>query len=141
MDNRTYIQKAFEDDFLIYDFFDPNVNVSSIDEIVENIHTKILEYEDLFECVFEGLDDGYFFYTKEPKLLVSFGVNINSRNKERLSEFWDLICKSIGDDFNCFLWYKNSRGIKWLQKMGMKIEDTIAIENNFITRLKYSICH
>lgn len=129
------IRKAFEGDDDIFKFFDPNFDLKSIDEIVDNIYEKIAEYKDNLDSEFVELENGYFFITKQPKLLVSFGINKKHRNKEELSKFWDKIKSKLGDDFNCFLWSKNERAINWLLKMGMKIKNEFEFNNNKIVVL------
>lgn len=116
---------AFESDEDIVSFYDPNVPVKTIKDVIDNVLVKIQEYYDEVESlemrgvfVKEALV-GYFIFSKG--LLVSFGLNKASRDKES-DKFWELIKKEIGDAVSCFLWRRNNRAIKWLQKMGMQVK-------------------
>jgi hypothetical protein len=136
---REQIRLAFEGDTDIYKFFDPTSTVNDLDEVVENIYEKILESCDVFDnCTFHGFESGYVFYCKDPSLLISFGINVDNRKSPRL---WEEITSQLGGDFQCLLWSRNDRAIKWLQKMGMEIEEYHEHEGHSITKLKYSICH
>jgi hypothetical protein len=129
------IRNAFEGDDDIFKFFDPNYDLKNIDEVVDNVYKKILEHQYLFDTEFITLKNGYFFIVKQPKLLVSFGINKNNRNKEELNKFWDKIKDKLGNNFDCFLWSKNKRAINWLVKMGMKIEKEVLLDNHKIIKL------
>ncbi len=65
--------------------------------------------------------------------LYSFGINIEKRKKEILSEFWQLIKTVLGESFICMLYENNSRAINWLKKCGMEIVD--GVEENCVTLL------
>lgn len=140
MTKRECIYNAFVGDDDIFKYFDPTAEVNTIDDVVDNIYGKIVEHEDLFDCKFIGLEYGYVFIVNEPKLLISFGVNINHRNKDTLSSVWNLVLDELGD-FDCFLWSINSRAIDWLVRMGMEIEGEYEYSDNYITKLNYNKCH
>lgn len=108
---------------------------------MDNIYSKLLEYEPLFECEFIATGSGYFFYTLEPRLLVSFGINMKDRTPEKLKEFWGELTKQVGGKFDCLLWSANTRAIKWLEKVGMTVEEEVEYEGEKITHLNYNICH
>jgi hypothetical protein len=115
------IQASFTGDTCIISLFDPNVKVETTDDIVENILTKIDEYEDLFECQFDETPSGYVFHVLEPRLLVSFGCRMDKRG----GGFWDEILGVMGGEFSCILWSRNTRAIRWLQKNGMEITNEL----------------
>lgn len=130
---RDAIRIAFDNDKDIYSLYDPNVKVESLEEIVDNISAKILDYGD---CKYIGVFEnnkliGYFVY-KEDRL-ISFSLNIEYRIRKYLREFFRLIKSAIKGHFNVFLWNINIRGIKYLVKQGMKV----IYKNNEITQLLY----
>lgn len=127
------IRIAFDSDEMIVKFYDPTVKVYEVDQVVEDIYRKLVEYDLLYEFKFVEVPDGYFAYM--PGTLVSFGLSPKARTPERLNEFWDRIVKELGGTFECMLWSKNLRGIKWLQKMGMRIDRETEYEGNKITVL------
>ena len=56
--------------------------------------------------------------------LYSFGINLGSRTKEILSQFWLKIKEILGDKFITMLYPNNTRAINWLKRCGMcEIED------------------
>lgn len=132
---RDVIRNVFENDEDIFKFFDPSAEVKNVDEIVENIYDKIKSYDGIFETKFIQVVNGYFFYIVEPKLLISFGLNKEYRNDYEFKIFWHEIIEEIGNKFECFLFSKNIRAIKWVQKMGMKIKNETELDNNKITIL------
>lgn len=125
------IKDAFEGDDSIYTFFDPNVQVNSLEELAGNILSKIDEHDELFECEFVQTASGYVFYLKDPRLLISFGC----RKSARSGDFFSEITEVVGSCFACALWSRNTRAINWLRKNGMTINNT----KDNITIL--SICH
>ena len=75
-----------------------------------------------FGVLYEGNEIGYCVVFKNN--LYSFGINIGSRTKEILSQFWSKIKEILGDKFITMLYPNNTRAISWLKKCGMKeIED------------------
>lgn len=137
---KEVIRFAFDNDEEIFKYFDPNFpNVKNLDDLVENIYEKIVSHEHIFETKFVNLKYGYFFYVVSPRLLISFGVNVNYRMPYLLDNFWSEIKKELGNNFSCFLWDKNKRAIKWLQKNGMKIDNKNQYQLNNHKIIK--LCH
>lgn len=130
---RESIRKAFEGDEEIVKFYDPNVEVSDVDQVVEDIYRKLVEYDLLYQFKFVEVPDGYFCYM--PGTLVSFGLSKKVRTPERLTQFWEGIEEELGGKFDCMLWSRNTRGIRWLQKMGMRVDREVEYEGNKITVL------
>lgn len=124
------IKTAFEFDNDLVKYYDPNTRVDNIDEIVTDVIRKVGTYKDriLWKGVFEG-DKlvGYFVYSN--LLLISFGLNINYRDKKR--KFFVIIRKTIGKRFITHLHSVNKRALKFLVHNGMKIVS----ENHLITKL------
>ena len=79
-------------------------------------------------------DEEIGYVCKIPNNLHSFGVNINYRTKENLSEFWERVKEVMGDSFICMLFPQNVRAINWLKKMGMV--EVEGVENNCTCLLK-----
>ena len=79
-------------------------------------------------------DEEIGYVCKIPNNLYSFGININYRTKDNLSEFWERVKDVMADGFICMLFPQNVRAIKWLKKMGMiEVE---GVENNRTCLLK-----
>jgi len=91
------IHTAFEGDDEIVKLYDPTVEVRFVDEVVDDIYRKLVEYDLLYQFKFVEMPDGYFCYM--PGTLVSFGLNRKSRTPERLAEFWDAIVAELGGTF------------------------------------------
>ncbi len=68
----------------------------------------------------------YGFTVTMPKLLYSFGININHRDKETL-ENWFSELKNIMPTFDCVLHNKNERGIRHLITQGMTIKEHLTV--------------
>jgi hypothetical protein len=134
------IFNSFENDSKIFDFYDPTSTSTTISEIVEDIITKIIDWQNgqnkliCYEVLIENKIVGFFVENSE--YLISFGLNIEFRKRQYLREFFKLIKKQIKTPFKSILWSKNVRAIKWLQKMGMKIENNNIFMEHFITELK-----
>lgn len=121
---REATRVAFDEDKKIFDFFDRNVKVTTIEEIVDNVIKKISTYERaLYRGVyFKGALIGYYVY--EGNSLVSFGLNSGFRTRPLLRKFFSLIKKDMVKPFFCVLWSRNIRAVKWLIKMGLTINDS-----------------
>lgn len=135
------IRVAFDEDKKIFDYYDPNSKASNLDEIVDDIYTKIDGYKDLsggivaIEIYEKNKLIGYF--VTNSKMLVSFGINIAYRQRKYLKEFFNLIKTTLGKGFSCMLWSKNIRAIKYLFKMGMLPIKENDFNGNFVTILIY----
>lgn len=66
--------------------------------------------------------------------LYSFGIAIEKRTKEILSEFWEKIVQVLGESFIAMLFPNNTRAINWLKRCGMVEVD--GVEENCVTLLK-----
>lgn len=118
------IAKGFENDNDIFSLYDPNVTVNNLNELTDDIFLKITGWDQGYgeAIVKKGVYYnkeliGYFCY--QDIQLLSFAVNIKFRSKEILDELFMLIKKEI-PYFIIYLWNKNIRAIKWLNKYGMK---------------------
>lgn len=131
------IKVAFSEDAKIVDFYDPHKKIEEVDDIVTDISKKICEFKSgakAEEVEIKGIYEkgnliGYYVF--KPSLLISFSLNIQYRTRPFLNAFWGLIKRDMNSRFNCFLWSKNVRAIKFLQKRGMRIMQC----DNLITKL------
>ncbi len=129
------IKAAFTEDKAAFEMHDPNVKVETVDDIVNDIVGKLKGWDDgnlFYFGVFEkGELVGYFAYRN--RMLVSFALAPKLRVRSYLKEFFSLIRKEFNGKFECMLFNRNIRGLKWLTKMGMKA----AGGTDLITRLIY----
>lgn len=116
------IKAAFTDDKDLLSLYDPNVPVTSIEEIVSDILAKALSHGEnvVYKQVFVNNQlSGYFFYKE--RMLISFGINKEYRKRQYTRDFFRTIKREMGSHLTCILWSKNVRAIKYLLKMGMQI--------------------
>lgn len=127
------VYTAFNADEKIYDFYDPSVKVSSVEEIVSDIVRKLKEYAKvvLFSVKNKQEVIGYFV-SNGGSHLISFGVAVKYRVDKYLKDFFQAIKKVLGDNFSALLWIKNTRGVRWLLKNNM----VVVFLNNSIIQLK-----
>lgn len=123
------IYEFFKDDNNLLEFYDPMSKAKNNEDASMEIYHKLVEHAREKECHFVRNELGYIFYSG--KLLISFCVKPELRTKENLIKFGELIKFTIGKHFECFLYNKNTRGIRFLEKVGMKIKKS----NNLITLL------
>jgi hypothetical protein len=128
---------SFEGDNKIKDFYDLSVTINSLNDIVFDISNKLSEYKSLVKYGVYHKNKLIGYYVYEKNILISFALNIKYRTKKFLDLYFRLIKKSIGDEFICFLWSENKRGIKWLCKVGMKVEKELILDNRLVTLLIY----
>lgn len=127
------IRVSFENDKAIFEFYDRNVTVNSLEDIVNDIYHKIGDYGDIIilKGVYMG-EELIGYVAKTNNLLISFSIAIKYRSKENTCEFFDLIKEDFQNMFYCYLWSINLRAINWLKKMGMEI----IFNNNNIIKLQ-----
>lgn len=111
------IYEYFAGDSLL-DYYDPTSNVNTFDDAIMDIYHKLVGHSKDKECKFVRDDIGYLFYSD--KLLISFCVKKEERNRENLAYFGNLIKSKLGDHFDCFLFNKNKKAIAFLERIGMK---------------------
>ena len=130
---REAIRVAFNMDDNIYKLYCPCVKVETLNDIVRDISSRLHNDEPDAELrgVYEkGEIIGYYVF--DGTRLISFALNKKYRDKRRLRKYFDLIRDELGDEFECYLWSINERGVRWLVKNGMRIIDV----NPLITKLK-----
>jgi hypothetical protein len=130
------IKVAFVNDTAVFTLYNPNTPVRTVEDIIKDISTRI--HADVTNAEIKGVYDkntlvGYYVIDMPHKTLVSFGLNIGYRKRKYLKKFWSLIRTDLKGIFQCFLWSRNARACKWLQKNGMKI---IAADN-LLTHLTF----
>jgi hypothetical protein len=130
------IKTSFINDEYIFHAYNPTVKVETIGDIIKDISTRI--NEDVSNAEIKGVYDknilvGYYVFDLPHKTLVSFGLNVGYRKRKYLKELWSLIRADLKGKFQAFLWSRNLRACKWLQKNGMKI----VAADNLLTHLIY----
>jgi hypothetical protein len=137
--NYTSIKHAFVGDNDLKNYCDPDDKDKDVKEIVYSIYRKILDYEkaggSFYNLKYDDKLIGYFFCYKN--ILVSFGVNIEHRNKETLQKVFEDIKKKFNSSFETYMWQRNERAVRWLKKCGME-ESHCNIKD--VTKLKYILC-
>lgn len=121
-DLKPFIDIAFEFDREVINIYDKNHKVETTSDVCENIYNKIKnEYETstIVGIKKDGVNIGYFVTLN--RLLISFGLNIEYRDKEHLKEFFSLIKEHFAGTFQCVLYSYNLKGIGWLKRCGMKM--------------------
>lgn len=118
------IKISFKDDKFIIELYDPNVVVTSVDDIAADIIRKVKEHG---KVQMKGIYDknklvGYFI--RGGGMLISFGIAVEYRLRQFKRGLFDIIKKDFKGMFVCFLWSKNVRGIRYLEKNGMKVMDS-----------------
>lgn len=114
------VRIAFTDDRSIYSMYNPNVKVECLEDIVQDIPSKIKTFR---SAILVGVYErnklvGYFAY--QGRTLISFSLAVKYRVRKYLREFFNLINKELKKDFVTYLWKRNSRAIRFLQKHGME---------------------
>ena len=123
------IYAAFNGDKAIFSLYDPNVSVSTINELTEDVMRKIKEWGELnYYAVYEKNKlIGYFVNLKNQ--LISFGISVRYRVKKYLKVFFEIIKGELGNDFFVLLWQRNVRAKKWLLKNNLVVSFS---DNNII---------
>lgn len=128
------IDVAFKEDTKIFSLYDPGVEVKTIEDIVNNISKKVETYPG---CIVKGVfikDELIGYIVHNENALISFSISVKYRTRKFLREFFSCIKSEFSKKFICFLWNRNQRAIKWLQKNDMKIVGM----NDKVTQLAYN---
>lgn len=123
------IYEYFKDDSNLLEYFDPLSKATNNSEAAMEVYHKLIDHSKDRKCKFVRNDIGYIFYAK--KELISFCIKPEFRSKENYIKFWNLIKEKVGKNFKCWLYTRNTRGINYLEKSGMKIKES----NKLITLL------
>lgn len=123
------IREFFGNDNNLLDYFDPESKASSNEEAINEIYQKLMEHSKEKDCTFKRTDVGYIFYSD--KLLISFCVKPECRNRKNLAEFGEFIKLELGSSFSCYLYNRNEKAIRFLEKLGLEKIDS----NSLITLL------
>lgn len=119
---KEYIDAAFYKDEELLRYYDKGECITTLEDACVNVFQKIkVNYPEanLVGITIKGLPIGYFAFCGS--LLVSFGLEVNSRTKDNLIEFWDNIKGTLGNSFQSILYSYNDRAIGFLKKSGMDI--------------------
>jgi hypothetical protein len=119
---KEYIDAAFYKDDELLRYYDKGECITTLGDACVNVFQKIkVNYPEanLIGITIKGLPVGYFAYCGS--LLISFGLDVNSRTKDNLIDFWDNIKSTIGSNFQSILYSYNDRAISFLKRCGMDI--------------------
>ncbi len=135
------IYEFFKDDEDLLLYFDPQSKAKDNAEASMEVYHKLLEYSKEGGCYFKRCGNiGYIFFKKAPiwekafgrkNVLISFCVKPEFRTRYYLTYFSKFIKKNLGSHFVCCLYTKNSRALNFLERLGMKKQES----NNLITLL------
>lgn len=112
------IYEYFKDDRELLNFFDPKSRAKNNYEACREIYNKMVDLSLEYECVFKKYKIGYIFYSGS--LLFSFCVKPEYRNRDGLAVFGELIKHELGDHFSCHLYNRNTRAIRFMERLGLK---------------------
>jgi hypothetical protein len=112
------IYDYFGSDIDLMDYYDPTSTAKNNKEASLEIYHKLVDYAKEKKCIFVRDDIGYVFYSAGH--LISFCIRHECRDKENLAYFGNLIKKELGMHFNCYLFNRNTRAIRFLERLGMK---------------------
>ena len=115
------IRVSFEGDSDILKMYDPRISITCIEDIVQDITRKIKTYD---HAQLRGVFDknrlvGYF--VRGSGMLISFALCVKLRVRNYKREFFSIIKQDFKGMFVCLLWSTNVRGIRFLEKNGMKV--------------------
>lgn len=123
------IYEFFENDNDLLKYFDPTSEAKTNLDAANEVYHKLIDHSKERPCEFVRNNIGYIFFSGN--LLISFCVKTEYRTKENLYKFGGFIKEQLGNHFDCYLFNRNERGIKFLEKMGLKKIRS----NNLITHL------
>lgn len=135
---KKYVESAYKGDQDLFSKY--HVSECSFSEAVEQTLAMIYETSLVVDMKYLGVVKdkkriGYLCYFQNN--LYSFGINIDYRTKEVLSEFWEKTKEVMGDSFICMLFPNNTRAIGWLKTCGMEIID--GVEESAVTLLYHNL--
>lgn len=115
------VRIAFYEDQAIYSMYNPNVKVECLEDIVKDIPSKIKTFSSAILVGIYERDElvGYFAY--QGRILISFSLAVKYRVRKYLREFFNIINKELKKDFVVYLWKRNSRATRFLEKHGMEV--------------------
>lgn len=124
------IKFSFKGDNDILNFCDPKLKEQTLEDLSEDIYNKIIECAEINpnnEFCTVWIDKkkvGYFYLHYNPNVLVSFCINKNYRNASTSKRmFNNIVKKFLGQPFVTYMWERNTRAIKWLEKCGMRKDE------------------
>jgi RimJ/RimL family protein N-acetyltransferase len=131
---------AFEGDDEIDKYCDPGNKNPTPKGVIDDVFEKLVDYETLVDGVFKTIKSnekevGFVYYFDN--VLVSFGVNKNYRNKAFLKSVFEDVKDWMNGDFVAYMWERNERSVKWLEKCGMEKEP---VDLEKIIKLRYKSC-
>lgn len=130
------IYDYFKEDIELLNYFDPLSTATNNAQAALEVYHKLIEHSKDYKCKFIRLEHGYIFYAKpkwffQKRMLISFCLKSEYRQRKYVARFWDEIRYYVGNHFVCYLFNRNTRGMNFLLKGGMKIKKS----NDIITYL------
>lgn len=113
-----YVRIAFKGDADLMDKY--HILQGSLGECVADTVKRIEEIKDPLEyyaLVFE--EEAIGFTVIGESFLLSFGINIRLREKIIVMDWWRQVCRMLDDKFVTWIFKKNTRTIKFLERNGM----------------------
>lgn len=128
---KRYVEVAYkgDDDLLTQYHVDKYTLEEAVNSTMDMIKTTSLDSKMFYYGVVEK-DEKIGYICVFSNNLYSFGVNIEMRTKEILSEFWELIKAVLGNNFMTVLYPNNTRAIEWVKKCGMVQQECVILLYN-----------
>ncbi len=117
------VENALKGDRDAFKLYDPDVKVETLQDIVIDIPRKIKTFSSAILIGVYDKEELIGFFAYQGRILISFGLSIKFRIRKYLREFFNLINKELKKDFVVYLWKKNARAIRWLEKHGLETFD------------------
>jgi hypothetical protein len=138
-DYEQIVRDTFENDYELFEFYhyitgDKNKALNDTIHKIVNFKNEVPNANYEFFAVKQEDDVIGYFTIANNKILHSFGLHINSRNKQNLNDFIRLIKEEKVE--LCMLFSKNKRAINFLIKNGFVLQNEIEYDSDKITILK-----
>jgi hypothetical protein len=126
------VREAFLYDTKAFDFFDKTARITTMEELVDNVLSKIGTHENpIYKGVFYKAEIvGYFVYDGDS--LISFAVNAKYRTRKILRGFFSAMKNEMTRPFFCVLWSRNVRAVKYMLKHGCIINDSNPLQTQLV---------
>jgi hypothetical protein len=106
---------------------------------VTDTHKKIIDFTESyaaewFELIVDNRVIGFTVISQAYNILYSFAINIEYRNVDNLTTWFEAVSFMLDENFTCLLYAKNERAIDFLVKNGMlifdKFDDIVTLNYN-----------
>lgn len=127
-----YVAIAFKDDkelsLFYHDMKDPTIEKCVVDAVIRIFQLSEQRELSYYKVMNNKVPIGFFVLGSN--FLQGFGIDIKFRNKEILTQWFNIVKKLMHNSFFTVLDSKNTRAINFLKRQGMKAEND---ENNLVT--------